>query len=208
METPLSLRAAALVEEGVALLSGDGYEVDIRRRDLKAEVPPTLARHFVIGHDKQGTLWDFKGSSYLSSELGVRTVTDLVFLPPTQNINNKVLGGMVVHGGASAAVIDAFAAGVGIHLLDFDFSAATATQSFRYRRPLFVGTSYSLVVTALQNEVVKGVSSVVRSAFVDSKGVECIISETTMRVPRKKRMAKKNGAKSEAKKRSTPRSKY
>ena len=50
----------------------------------------------------------------LHTEKGLRLVCDVTFHRPSQHAHIPQLGGTIVHGGASAAVIDAVAAWTGV----------------------------------------------------------------------------------------------
>lgn len=163
------------------------------QKDLKFETDAHrdgFENHFVVGKSKLGRLWNFHAYAMLSNETGSLVALEVEFLEQSQHIDNPALGGVIVHGGASAACIDAFAAAAGIAALQYNMTAATAKQTFTYKKPLFVGKRCLLLCLALSVETDMNESSVVRTKFVNDIGVVCIESETEMRIKQKRAKAK------------------
>lgn len=88
----------------------------------------------------------------LHTEKGVRLICDVTFHRPSQHAHIPQLGGTMVHGGASAAIIDSVAAWAGVlalggpaltqamasggHDAKEDVACATANQAFKYKGPI------------------------------------------------------------------------
>lgn len=147
-------------------------------------------KHFVVGKNKLGVLWNFHAYAMLSNDSGTLVAVEVEFHEQSQHIDNPALGGVIVHGGASAACIDAFAGATGMAALQNNMTVATAKQTLTYKRPLFVGKRCLLLCVALSVEIDKDKSSLVRSKIVNDTGVVCIECETLMQVKQKRTKAK------------------
>lgn len=161
------------------------------------------ANHFVLGSDKTGWLWTLHTLGYCAhpNQGGSLMFLDVQFAEAAQNTGlqrregrggSGHSGQLLVHGGASAAVVDAFAAWAGSLLLG-PTCRVTAAQSFVYKRPMIVGQHYLLLVTAAPRNVNSTRTAVVsRSRYVNNAGKVCLRAESTIVIPRNLRSGSKN----------------
>lgn len=155
--------------------------------------------HFVQGESKKGVLWTLHAELRIECHGNATKrlhFIEVEFHSEAQHALNEALGGVIVHGGASAAIIDSMAAGCGWEALNRDPSVATASQQFQYRRPLFLGQRYLLQVWvpakvgSLSQDTAAGIPSFeveVRSVYIDQAGTELVTASSTIKRPRKRR---------------------
>jgi acyl-coenzyme A thioesterase PaaI-like protein len=175
-------------ELGAAYDDGDGGDGLSR---VECADMQSMGTHFVSGEDKRGVLWTFVRAAQVQDHEAARhaMLADVVFHEAAMHIDNPALGGVVVHGGASAAIVDALAAQTGIFAMQFDFRLATAEQTFKYRRPFFVGRCYR--IECKSGEVQPGRSVVVDTTFVDSAtGKEVLSATSLLKIPQRRRKSK------------------
>jgi len=142
------------------------------------EFPPVpgTETHFVVGEDKRGVLWTL--------EFGFVDATEQRVFGACRFHGAARHMGEGVHGGATSAIIDAFAAICGMIQLGWNMRAVTREQTIRFLLPLRIETTYLVIARSGQTDREAGTAEVF-TEFLDQKGTTRVAGHTTMVVPKR-----------------------